>query len=77
MYWTTRFTAVKGAEDHRAKIWIVHKGTDGQIPLLVWDCRTKVARKLKFDAQDGEMAEKRATTAVLGLARGWDIEVCR
>ena len=33
--------------------------------------------KLKFDVQDGEMAEKRATTAVLGLARGWDIEVCR
>ena len=37
MYFTTRLTAVKGAEDHRAKIWIVHKGTDGQIPLLVWD----------------------------------------
>ena len=27
-----RLTAVKGAEDHMAKIWIVHKGTGGQIP---------------------------------------------
>ena len=25
-------TALKGAEDHIAKIWIVHKGTGGQIP---------------------------------------------